>query len=498
MKSSHPLARIALYTLALRQRRTAAWRPLGLALAASMALGGPARAASDPAVEAQLKLLADRLQQLERRNLELEQKVKELSRPAAAAPAAPAATAAAAAPVQPAPYAAAPIGGTDADEGDATERSIEVEGSLLAVAQGVNGGGSADGRGANRLNYRGDLGVTVPLGSVGAAQASGFAGLRFGQGAGLSLRPTHTATGNSVPFEGGAGSDETYAIVAQVGAQFTWALGDGGFNDQPGTRAELTLGKLDLFGLFDQNAVAADEGAQFLNNVFVHNPLLDSGGDIAADAYGFAPGLRVAYFNEGEDATWGASLGLFGSGDGAAFNGGLGRSLVIGQLEYSPRQINGEPRGTYRLYAWTNGQTTDLTGAAQRHSGYGLSVDQKVGAAWNLFARWGHRTSGDGNFDRALTLGFEHGGRAWGRGNDAVGLAAGWVKTSGAWRAATADGTLAGYTASGNEQILEAYYRLKLNEHFELSPDFQWIRRPGGDGSAPSIKLYGVRASVGF
>ena len=37
--------------------------------------------------------------------------------------------------------------------------------------------------------------------------------------------------------------------------------------------------------------MAGDEGAQFLNNVFVHNPLLDSGGDIAADAYGFAPGV---------------------------------------------------------------------------------------------------------------------------------------------------------------------------------------------------------------
>jgi high affinity Mn2+ porin len=497
MKSAHPLARTAHSPAGLRQLKPTLLQPMGLALAACLALGGPALAATDPAVEAQLKLLAERMQQLEKRNQELEKKVQELSRPAAATAALPVAPAPAVAPAAPSYAAAAPVS-VDADEADAAERSIEVEGSLLAVAQGVNGGGSADGRGTNRLNYRGDVGVTVPLGSVGAAQATGFAGLRFGQGSGLSLRPTHTATGNSVPFEAGSGSDETYAIVSQVGAQFTWALGDGGFNDLPGTRAELTLGKLDLFGLFDQNAVAADEGAQFLNNVFVHNPLLDSGGDIAADAYGFAPGLRLAYFNEGEDASWGASLGLFGAGEGAAFNGGLGRSLVIGQLEYSPRQINGEPRGTYRLYAWTNGQTTDLAGAPQRHSGYGLSIDQKVGAAWNLFARWGHRTSGDGNFDRALTLGFEHGGRAWGRGNDAVGLAAGWVKTSGAWRSATADGTLAGYSASGGEQIVEAYYRLKLNEHFELSPDFQWIRRPGGDASAPSIKLYGVRAAVGF
>lgn len=64
------------------------------------------------------------------------------------------------------------------------------------------------------------------------------------------------------------------------------------------------------------------------------------------------------------------------------------------------------------MYGWTNGHTTDLLGAEQRHSGWGLSVDHKVGRDWNLFGRYGQRTQGDAAFNKALTVGFEHGGRA--------------------------------------------------------------------------------------
>ncbi|MEK8029924.1 carbohydrate porin [Ideonella sp. DXS29W] len=528
----HPFVTVPL------QRRSAAARPgrplqgglatLAAALAAASlcqaawAADKPAAKKAAPVTAEQMQQLIERLQQLEQRNAELEQQVKGLAAQQAARPtlAAPA-PAAAGTTTTAASGTGTPAGGewgqqrlvaleqqvkalvrpvqADADEG------LSVEASLVAVGQQVGSKGSDSGQSQGRLNYRGDVEVGIPLGtlrSFGDARFSGFGHLRFGQGSGVSLRPTHTATVNSVPFEAGSGSDETYAIVAQAWGQLEWDLGAGRFNDLPSNRVELNLGKIDIFGFFDQNAVAGDEGAQFLNNVFVHNPLLDSGGDIAADAYGFAPGLRVAYIDEGEDRGWGwgASLGVFGSGGGANFSAAPRRPLVIGQVEFSPKQINGEPRGTYRFYAWTNGQTTDLSGeSAQRHSGYGLSIDQKIGREWNLFVRWGQRTSGDGAFDKALTFGFEHGGRAWGRGSDAVGLAAGFVRTSSEWARATAlDPNLVGFAADGNEQILEAYYRWKLSDHLELTPDLQWIRRAGGDGDAPAFMAVGLRAAVGF
>lgn len=465
---------------------------------------------TDPAVLEKIEQLMQRVQQLEQRNGQLERQVKDL-------------TAKTAPPATPAPPPAKDGWGKPSEErlvaleqqvksltpptaeAASEEEGVTIETSLLAVGQHLDADGSDTGQSQGRLNYRGDIEVNVPLGTLAAfgdAKFSGFGHLRFGQGGGVALRPTYTATTNSVPFEAGAGSSETYMIVAQAFGQLEWATGPSRFNDLAGNRIEFTLGKIDLFGFFDQNAVAGDEGTQFLNNIFVHNPLLDSGGDIAADAYGFMPGGRLSYIDEGEDRGWGyaASLGVFASGTGSDLNGGPRRPMVIGQFEISPKQINGESRGTYRLYAWTNGQTTNLAGdALQRHSGYGLSVDQKVGREWNLFGRWGQRTSGDGTFDKALTAGFEHGGRLWGRGTDAAGFAAGWVRTSSEFaRATSLDTSLVGYAASGNEQILETYYRWGLSDHFELTPDLQWIRRAGGDRNAASFTAVGVRAAVSF
>jgi high affinity Mn2+ porin len=456
-----------------------------------------------------LRQMAQRLERLEQRNQELERQVKALQGPA------------------PALQGAATTGpdGGDARRVELIEREqralaqrlddlsrqgdlqagSESEGpkigaSMVGVAQNVNRAGTADGRAGTRANYRGDLTIELSAGGIGGAQATAFGQLRFGQGEGLALRPTHTSTTNSVGFQTAAGPDDSFAILAQGYLNLEWALGGGGLNEQKGDRFEITAGKIDVFSFFDQNAAAGDEAAQFLNNAFVHNPLLDSGGDVGADAYGFAPGIRMAYTRVGDGSSqWGASLGLFAAGSGANFSGGLGRPLAIAQLEWSPLQINGEPRGSYRIYAWTNGRTSALDGTPQRHTGVGLSVDQRVGRDWNLFGRAGRRTSGVGTFDSALTLGFEHGGRAWGRGRDAVGLAVGLLKTSPAWRDATsADVALVGYAATGQERIAEVFYRWRLNEHLALSPDFQLIQRPGGDSAGKTVRVFGVRASASF
>jgi hypothetical protein len=478
--------------------RMAAAGAMGAAVLASSAHAASPDVAQ---LSRQIERLTERLQQLEQRNRQLEERLGA----AVAAPAAPVAPAPAAAPVvaAPAPALPAPAGAVAMVEPE-EDAGLQVEGSIVGVMQRTARASAADRETLSRANYRGDVTLALPMGQLsgwGDAKLDGFGHVRFGQGTGLALRPTHTATGNSVAFESAGGSDETYAIVAQAWLQATWAMGGSGLNDQPGNRVELTVGKMDVFGFFDQNNVAADEASQFLNNAFVHNPLLDSGGDIAADAYGLAPGLRLAWIDEGEDRGWGwgLSAGVLGSGAGANFNGGLGRPMVIVQAEITPKQINGEARGAFRLYGWTNGHTTDLLGNEQRHSGWGLSMDHKVGRDWNLFGRYGQRTQGDGAFNKALTVGFEHGGRAWGRGHDALGLAVGWLRTSSAWQSATlADPTLVGYSASGNERLAELYYRMKLSEKIELTPDVQIIQRPGGDEQARRVTLWGLRAAIGF
>jgi len=469
-------------------------RPITLAAALIVGSAGPAAASDDmKALLAEVKRLADRVETLEKNNKELEKSLvtERIS--------------------EKEPEIVTRLKAVEfqtlsmqkqARQIEALE-GITVGASLTGVAQRASRAGLPAGAASrqSRLNYRGDVSVTLPGGSMGDIEGKIFSHFRFGQGNGVGLRPTYTSTPNTTAFETNAGPDDSFAILAQAWYQLTVPLPRGGIKANAREHLHLTAGKIDSFVFFDQNAAADDESAKFLNNAFVHNPLLDSGGDIRADAYGFAPGAVLRYENERNKAeTWGLSLGAFGSGPGANFSGSPGKPYLIGQADTTWR-FNYLP-GNYRVYLWSNGRGLGYDGIERRHSGIGMSIDQKVADYVTLFGRYGHQGSGKVRFDRALTAGVEIAGNAWGRGADSLGIAAGFLRTSSAYRRDSValdldgDGVL-DPRASGTERIGEIYYRFRVNSLFELTPDFQFIQRPGGNDSA-TIKVVGLRARLGF
>ncbi|MRR08686.1 transporter [bacterium] len=387
---------------------------------------------------------------------------------------------------------------------------ITVSASLTGVAQKVNRQGAASAARESRANYRGDVAVTLPGGEMGNTEGKIFTHLRFGQGNGAGLVPTYTSGPNTTAFQvGSVAADDSFAILAQAWYQLTIPLMDGGLKANAREHVHLTFGKIDPFVFFDQNAAADDESARFMNNAFVHNPLLDSGGDVGADQYGFAPGAIVQYVNEKQKGgEWGLSLGMFGTSgvnaaNGANFNGSLAGPLVIAQAETAAR-VNYLP-GHYRATLWSNGRGAGFDNIERRHGGIGVSMDQKLTDDVTVFARYGHQLKGKVRFDRALTVGAEFGGGAWGRGADGLGLAVGGLRTSRDFRDesltmdANADAAPDfGYQASGWERNVELYYRAKANSRFELTPDLQFISRPGGNGAGGTVKVIGLRAKVGF
>lgn len=371
---------------------------------------------------------------------------------------------------------------------------ISVEGSLTGMVQQARRNDLDDsGAGRSRANYRGDVAVTLPGGDWGEGKGKVFLHARFGQGEGLALRPTYTGSVNSTSFSG-SDPDDTQFTVAQAWYQLDMPIG----NASNGRKASVTIGKIDPFVFFDQNSIADDETRRFANNVFVHNPLLDSGGDVGADRYGFSPGVIAEYEDASDKAMpWGASLGVFGAGNGANFSASSGKPFVIAQAWVSPR-INMLP-GTYRVYAWSNARATNFDDSAARHSGFGMSADQRVTDSLTLFGRYGQQTSGSVRFNRALTVGGELDGSAWGRGADGLGMAFGLLRTSGNFAAASAaDIDSYGYGASGSERIGELYYRIHLNKHVEITPSLQYMARPAADPDAKGIAVVGLRARVGF
>ncbi len=362
--------------------------------------------------------------------------------------------------------------------------------SLTTVAQRPT---DAPGFGS-QLNYRADATVSLPLEPIGDVEHKVFAHVRIGQGAGLNDIPVF-ARPNSTAFRvGSLPFDDSVALLAEAWYQADIPLPLGGFKPRSKEKLEVTFGKMDPFVFFDQNTVAGDESRQFLNTVFVHNPLLDAGGDIGVDANGFTPGLRFSYVNGSrKPETWRASLGLFGSGaKGSNYERSLSAPTIMLQAETEQRLFGGLV-GNYRVYAWSNPQAghfdTSITNT-ERHNGWGISVDQRIGDGVTLFGRYGHHMRGQARFDRALTVGGELNGSYWDRGGDALGLAAGWLRTSKAYRSFAA--------VDSSERVAEAYYRYRISKQFDLSPNFQYISHPGGDSSVEAIKVFGLRAQLTY
>ena len=390
-------------------------------------------------------------------------------------------------------------------------RSIEkVEGISAGAAMTMVGQKALTGETSesdSQLNYRADISVTLPGGEIGDAEGHLFAQFRVGQGEGLAfIPPGFSSTPNSTAFQLSQG-DDAAAILAQAWYQLDVPLHRT--RAEASRHLEVNFGKIDPFVFFDQNAIADDESSRFLNNAFVHNPLLDSGGAVGVDAYGFSPGARMAYHVDGTEGDWWrASLGAFGAGEGASFSNSFDQPFLIAQLEAGHQYFDGL-MGNYRVYAWTNGSATPYSNASasatERQSGWGLSADQQVTETITLFARYGRATQGRVRFDQAVTAGLELGGATWGRERDRLGLAGGWLSSSDGFKrdaptldADGLDGPDFGYTPSGAERLAELYYAWNVNDHLELTPDLQWISRPGADGAAEDITVVGLRATMGF
>ncbi len=375
-------------------------------------------------------------------------------------------------------------------------QGIKTSVGLIMVAQGLSAQPVNNEKNAE-LNYRGDVTVSLPAGNIGASKGFLFTHFRMGQGLGLENPGDAFSSVNSTSFQrpGTAASDST-VLLAQAWYQLDIPLPPGGNPDLSRQHMELNFGKIDPFTFFDQNAIADDETRSFMNQAFVHNPLLDVDGDIGVDDFGFSPGIRLAWVNDYyKPQSYGLSMGVFGAGRGASFDDSLSDPFIIVQAETSQQFFVGL-KGNYRLYYWRNGRSKNLNGTQEIHTGLGLSLDQKADDYTSLFLRYGYQIQGQVRFDRTLTVGAIFGGSYWNRGGDAAGIALGRLSISNDYKRVSYN--LAGYNASDAEQLAEIFYRYWINRQFDISPNLQFIRQPGGNQTAVTMLAYGLRVQLSF
>ncbi|MFZ2266732.1 MAG: carbohydrate porin [Azonexus sp.] len=476
-------------------------------VAAGLAL--PALAAPDNAT---LQKLLERMEKLEARNAELEKKVKSLegeSEEIAKGLDSPRLS----------QYEPELTVRLKAVEKDALEmkkaariaeglEGIKVGASLATVGQHAWGLPNGIENGSSQLNYRADVSVELPLAPVGDIEHKLFAHLRMGQGLGLNAAFAslgHFASApNALAFRAsGSSPDDSVTILGQAWYQAAIPLPFLGFKPYSRETLELTFGKMDIFGFFDQNAAAGDESKQFLNSVFVHNPLLDAAGEVGVDANGFQPGFVASYLNYTDKTQpWRLSIGLFGAGErGANYQRSLSSPLLMVQAEKELKLFGGLS-GHYRLYAWNRNDVVDFDQVQRKHTGVGASIDQRIGDGVRVFARYGKLIEGELPFNQAATAGAEISGNYWGRGADALGIAGAWLQSGKAYRNHLVEVSTLSQTYSflpqGAEKVGEIYYRYRLSPQFELTPDFQYVTQGGGNADAKAVKVFALRANIAY
>lgn len=282
----------------------------------------------------------------------------------------------------------------------------------------------------------------------------------------------------------------------------------------------VTVGKFSVVDIFDNNSYAHDPRADFLNWA-----VIDAGAfDYAADPWGYTFGAAVEWTRDWWTLRGGAFL--LSEEPNAKLTGFHPREHMF-VTEFEGRyQWQGHP-GKAKLLAFVNqadmGNYADAVRVAQltggipdvagvRHyqsrTGVALNLEQALASDLGAFVR---ASANDGSkeayefteINRSLSAGLSLKGRAWGRSDDSLGVAAvvnGLSSDARAYFAAGGLGILIGDGALdyGPEKILESYYSWHVNTHVTLSVDVQHIRNPAYNRDRGPINIAGFRLHAQF
>ena len=307
----------------------------------------------------------------------------------------------------------------------------------------------------------------------------------------------------------GGGSEPVEAAANQL----------GGARDR--NRLVLTLGKIGVGDIFDQNQYAHDPRGDFLNWA-----LVDAGSfDYAADAWGYTTGIALEYYR----GPWTVRFGAFNLSkvpNGETLETGFGQYQLDAELEH--RQSIGGHEGAVRLTLFRNrgrfsryddavalaaatGQPVDptLTRTRRTRMGASLDIEQAVSDSVGLFARAG---IADGaiepydftDIDRTVQLGAAIQGNAWHRAADRIGVAGvvnGISRAHQRYLDAGGLGVLVGdgrLPHPGPEYISELYYDFVPHRGTALTLDYQFVANPGYNRDRGPAHVFALRLHGAF
>jgi len=282
-------------------------------------------------------------------------------------------------------------------------------------------------------------------------------------------------------------------------------------SDYDARRIVLTVGKLSVLDVFDDNAHAHDPRTQFMNWTLMTNGAYD----YPADARGYTDGLAA----ELRDGPWTARLARFAeprTPNALALDNDLLRHYGD-QLELvRAYALAGQPgavhvlafRGRALMSTWADALAAAPSGSAPSlaavragshvKTGIGVNIEQQLRGDVGMFLR-ALRADGkteteafaesDGSFAAGVSVK---------GGHNVVGAAVGADVLSGAHRSYLERGGMSAFLGDGalrygSERLAEIFYKLALGEGLELSADCQRIANPGYNMDRGPATFYAIR-----
>lgn len=328
-----------------------------------------------------------------------------------------------------------------------------------------------------------------------------------------------------------SGSDPTL-YRARLFLRQTWGLGGGteeiesAANQLAGIidkhRVVLTAGNMSILDIFDDNTYNHDPRTQFMNWALMTHGAYD----YAADSRGYSWGVVLEYFHD----EWAVRAGRF-------IQPKEPNQLALDPkiLEHYGDQVEIEhaheifgQQGKLRLLAFRNhtkmSRYEDALELASQTSavpdinlvrtsdqvkyGVGLNLEQAINEDVGVFMRamWADgrtETYAFTEIDRSLSGGALIKGNTWRRPEDTIGIAFAVNALSKPHQDYLAAGGLGFFLGDGKlnystENIIEAFYNLKLTSHAWLSVDYQHIDNPGYNADRGPVNFGGLRLHTEF
>lgn len=279
------------------------------------------------------------------------------------------------------------------------------------------------------------------------------------------------------------------------------------------SRLTLTLGRMSVKDIFDNNSYANDPHTQFMNWALMANEAWD----YPADALGYITGLAI----ELNQPAWTLRYGFFQMPD---VSNGTDTDMHLldawGMVTELERRytwhghpgalrllafLNRAHMGSYQLALDSSTRPADIVATRDYRFkyGFGLNLEQEVAKNVGAFLRLGWsdgKTEGwvFSDVDRTATAGLSLKGERWHRPDDTFGLAGvlnGISKVHQQFLAVGGTGILAGDGGLnyGWEKILETYYDFKIWKTVHSTLDYQFISNPAFNRERGPVSLIAVR-----